>query len=108
MKGLKRHFRDLRHYFVPHKGNKHHPGIFRSESVAAIALTLLLIEGAYLLQVKVVLNTGFFASVLPAALATLANADRTQGGLGTLERDALLDRAAQAKADDMAAKGYFA
>ena len=41
------------------------------------------------------------------SIVTLANEDRASQNVGTLTEDPLLERAAQAKADDMAAKGYF-
>lgn len=70
---------------------------------------LALFEGAYLLQTKLVEEkTNFFASVLPGVLVDLTNADRQQSGVGTLTLDPALSQAAQLKADDMAAKGYFA
>lgn len=40
-------------------------------------------------------------------LVALANADRSAHGVGALTADALLNKAAQKKADDMAARGYF-
>lgn len=43
-----------------------------------------------------------------ASIVALANADRAANGAPALTEDTLLDRAAQLKADDMAAKGYFA
>ncbi len=95
-------------YFLPHSGNRYMPGIFARQSVAAIALALLLIEAAYFVQTKIVLNIeGFTATVLPAALTDLANADRAAYALASLEPDAELARAAQRKADDMATRGYF-
>ena len=99
----------MHHYLFPHRRNNFRPHIFSRESVAALALIMLLIQGAYLFQVHVVLqNTGFLASVLPAALTELTNTDRTAQGLPALIHDPELDRVAQAKANDMAAKGYFA
>jgi hypothetical protein len=101
--------RRVKHFFFAHKGNKFKPGLFARESVAAIVLALLLLEGAYYVQVHVVLsNRGFLATVLPAALTTLANNDRAAEGLGALVEDLELDAVAQAKAEDMARKGYFA
>jgi len=41
------------------------------------------------------------------AIVAFANQDRASASVGALSEDALLDKAAQAKADDMAAKGYF-
>lgn len=107
--GKKKLHQRLKHHLIPHKGNRYVPTIFSRESIAAIALTLLLIEGAYLFQTKVVMQQdGFTAAVLPTALTVLANADRGAGALEALVEDPLLARAAQAKADDMAARGYFA
>lgn len=48
------------------------------------------------------------AVVLPAVLANLTNAERTQQQLGILKENDLLTKAAQLKAEDMASKGYFA
>lgn len=99
----------LKRYLIPHRHNRYKPGIFSRQSVGALVLCLLLIEGIYLFQVHVVLkNEGFLAAVLPAALTSLTNADRSAQGLSSLTEDPLLAAAAQAKANDMAAKGYFA
>lgn len=48
------------------------------------------------------------AAVVTAALVDMANTDRAAHGAGTLAVDPVLQAAAQHKADDMAAKGYFA
>ena len=47
------------------------------------------------------------ANLNRAAVVALANQDRAAQGAGQLTEDPLLERAAQAKANDMAAKGYF-
>ncbi len=48
------------------------------------------------------------AAVISAVLVELTNNDRTTSGLGTLAQSPTLTAVAQAKADDMAVKGYFA
>lgn len=48
------------------------------------------------------------AAVNMPALVELTNQDRAAQGLGLVRENALLDQAAEAKASDMAAKGYFA
>jgi uncharacterized protein YkwD len=99
----------LKHFFVAHKGNKYRPGIFAKEAAIGLLAALILVEGAYQVQVHFVLQQqGFLATVLPAALATLANQDRQSEGLTALIEDPELDAIAQAKADDMAQNGYFA
>ncbi|MFA7310168.1 MAG: CAP domain-containing protein [Candidatus Paceibacterota bacterium] len=101
--------RRIKHFFIAHKGNRFKPGLFAKESVVAVALVLFLLEAAYVMQVNLVLkNGGFLATVLPAALTSLTNSDRIAYGLSVLNEDPALDAVAQAKADDMAAKGYFA
>jgi hypothetical protein len=79
---MKKRFRRLKHYLIPHAGNGYKPHLFSREIVGIVALVLLLIEGAYLFQVNVILpNTGFTATILPAALTSLANADRRPASL---------------------------
>ena len=46
--------------------------------------------------------------MLPAVLTKLTNGDRAAAGHSALAPDSLLAQAAQKKAEDMAAKGYFA
>lgn len=48
------------------------------------------------------------ASVLPGAVVALTNEQRGDNGLGSLKASALLNQAAQLKANDMAAKSYYA
>jgi len=48
------------------------------------------------------------AAVSAAEVATLTNKERTQKDIPVLQRNSLLDQAAQMKAQDMAANGYYA
>ncbi len=106
---MKKRFRRLKHYLIPHAGNKFKPAIFAKESVAVLVLALFLVEGVYFLDTQTFLaHGGFTASVLPAALTGLTNKDRAAAGYKELTHDPLLAQAAQNKAEDMAAKGYFA
>ena len=106
---MKKRFRRLRHYLIPHAGNKFKPAVFAKESVAVVVFALFLVQSVYFFGTHLVLrNTGFTAAVLPAALTDLTNADRAAAGHARLTPDAHLTQAAQKKAEDMAAKGYFA
>ncbi|MEK7510958.1 MAG: CAP domain-containing protein [Patescibacteria group bacterium] len=69
-------------------------------AVAALALTAL--------YSRTYLTSGDLAAVVSATLVDLTNEDREDEELSTLTINPLLVAAAQAKADDMAAKGYFA
>jgi hypothetical protein len=78
-------------------------------SVAVLVFAIVLFEAGYLVQTKLVfLKTDFLASVLPGALVALTNQDRLAQGLGGVTENLLLDKAAQAAAEDMATNGYFA
>jgi len=48
-----------------------------------------------------------FAALSPEVIIQLANGDRAAQGVPALAESPLLDEAAQMKADDMAAKGYY-
>jgi len=105
-KKLHNHLHD---HLIPHKGNDFRPFLFTVGGVGALIAVMLLVQAAYVVQTKIVfLKTDFLASVLPGVLATLTNEDRTDAGVSPLVEDAQLARAAQMKADDMAARGYFA
>lgn len=99
----------LKKLLWPHSGNQYKPTLLAWESVAALLLLFGLIESVYFLHVQVLFKQpAFTAAVLPAALTVLTNTDRQTQNLPELIRDPLLDQVAQAKADDMAASGYFA
>lgn len=106
---MKKRFRRLKRYLIPHAGNRYKPALFAKESVAVMVLLLFVVESVYVFATPFVLErTGFTAAVLPAALTEMTNSDRTASGHAALTPDPLLSQAAQKKADDMAAKGYFA
>lgn len=101
--------RRLHDYFLPHKGNGYKPHFFRTASVTAILVAVIVLEGAYLAQVHLVFpKTNFLASVLPGTLIALTNDDRAAADAPALAEDPTLDRAATLAAEDMASKGYFA
>src|SRR3989344_620855 len=54
------------------------------------------------------LRSGSLASVIASSLVELANDDRAANSVGRLAVSPLLTQVAQAKADDMSSKGYFA
>jgi hypothetical protein len=76
--------------------------------LATAALVVCLFVGAGLLD-RYVRQTGspFIAAVIAAILVDLANDDRAELALNDLRINPLLVEAAQLKANDMAAKGYF-
>ena len=77
---------------------------------AALTVISILIVGLLCISAlqMLIVRSGQSAAVISAVLVDLANSDRTQNSLGTLAINQTLVAAAQAKADDMAAKSYFA
>lgn len=105
----KRHFHHkVYDFLVPHRGNLYRPFIFYASSVMAIAVIVIAFEFFYLFNVHyLVKNQSFLASIFPAAIVGLTNDDRQAHDVGPLTVDPLLEIAAQEKAQDMAARGYF-
>lgn len=99
----------IRKYFIPHKENDYLPHFFREHIVSAFAAFLLFIFALTVVYNGVFLsNYNFLAEVLPPALIGLANDDRLSNSLSELKVNPVLVLAAKYKAEDMAAKGYFA
>lgn len=96
-------------YLYPHEGNDHHPHLLRTE-ISAFVLSLILAgEVAFLFSILVLLpNTHFFADIFPNVLVDSTNIERQKVNENQLTVNPLLQQAAQAKAKDMATKGYFA
>ncbi|HWO07089.1 MAG TPA: CAP domain-containing protein [Candidatus Paceibacterota bacterium] len=77
--------------------------------VATFVLVVCLFAGAGMLDRYIKeAESPYIAAVIAAVLTELANEDRQQEGLRALQTNPKLVAAAQRKADDMAAKGYFA
>ena len=96
------------HFVLPTRANKHHPHILKREIVVGVLVCALVLEVAVLAQGLILFkNQNYLASVLPSVVASLTNNQRTQNDLPALTVSPLLTQAAQEKANDMAAKGYF-
>ncbi len=95
-------------HFIPHHRNNYQPHILGHRSLALMS--------ALLVSVKIfTLSVISFGPIVPAFssaitegnIISLTNQSRESYGLGDLKYSPVLDKAAQAKADDMLAKGYF-
>jgi len=83
----------------------------RQPFIAALALSILL-AGMTAAEQAGYFSTGrspetLTGAVLPGAVIALTNDERREKGVGTVKANALLNQAAQMKADDMAAKSYY-
>ncbi len=95
-------------HFIPHARNNYHPHMLGHRALALFS--------GLLVAVKIfTLTAATLAPVIPAFssaitvenIISLTNASRSEMQLSSLAENNILDKAAQAKADDMLAKGYF-
>lgn len=77
-------------------------------SVGMLTVVIVLMFAASSAVPHYAMRSKQVAAVVSAVLADLANGDRVSNNLATLRINPILAAAAQAKADDMATKGYFA
>jgi len=96
-------------HFIPHKRNNFKPHILRKKAVMFFLVFIFSVEFFFLAAIFFIKNNvNFLASVLPDVIISETNSKRQMYDLTALAPDATLEKAAQLKADDMAAKGYFA
>lgn len=98
----------IKDFLVPHKGNNHKPTLFHLESMGFLFVVALLLFGLTFFATDIVRRSDLIATVLPSVLVDLANGTRVGQSETPLMVNQKLVIAAQAKADDMAEKGYFA
>jgi Cysteine-rich secretory protein family len=104
--GFGRHIHD---HFIPHPRNNYHPHILGDRSLALMSSLLLAVR----IFAIALISFGPVAPAFSSAITTtniiaLTNESRQQFAVPALTENQILDKAAQAKADDMLAKGYFA
>lgn len=96
-------------HFVPHARNNYHPHIFGHRVMALFSGLLVTVKIFVLVMVSVgPVLPAFSSAITVSNIINLTNESRRQYGLNGLKENSILDQAAQAKADDMLAKGYFA
>jgi hypothetical protein len=98
--------RVIKKYVIPHEGNNHTPHLLREAGVVGLLGVIILLFSVSVSQVLILRNTDL-AAVISPVLVDLANADRQIEKVSPLTVNPVLVKAAQMKADDMAAKGYF-
>ncbi len=99
----------LKKYLIPHKENDYKPHLLRPKAIALVCLVVVVAEAAYLFSATyVVPRSKLFGIIVSNALIDETNESRTSNGLPALHENALLDAAAQDKANDMVTNNYFA
>ncbi len=98
----------LHDHFIPHARNNYHPHILGHRSLALLSglLVTMKIFTLTFLSLGPVMPA-FSSAITPQNIISLTNESRKEYQLNALVENSLLAKAAQAKADDMLAKGYF-
>lgn len=101
--------RAVHDHFIPHARNNYHPHIISHRMLALLSLLLMTVKIAGISLVIISPAAPVEASAItPTTVISLANEARAAEGLGILSVNNTLSKAAQAKANDMLAKQYFA
>lgn len=94
--------------FLPRGKRARREAEYLSSAVFALLLVIIVVSFAASGLHRVAMRSGNVAAVVSATLVELANQDRAASGLADLKINSVLIAVAQAKANDMAEKGYFA
>lgn len=101
-------FAKIKGHFLPDERNAYRPHLLRRPWLLFFLTIVLTAEGLYAASFFAKESvTSLLSAVVPGEVIALTNVERGKVGDGALAENTLLDRAAQAKADDMALKGYF-
>ena len=96
----------LPHYLRSHRRDDDEPYVIGG--AAGVLAFLIVSFFAFAAVDGYLLRSGSLAAVISSVLVDLANGDRSANAVGGLTPSPVLVRVAQAKANDMAAKSYFA
>ncbi|MDO8558292.1 MAG: CAP domain-containing protein [bacterium] len=99
---------NLKLFFIPCDENHFRPRSLESYSFGAYIAVALVLKLGVISILTFLPRAYFFADVTSATLVALTNESRKAQGLGELNTNSLLAKAAQEKAQDMVAKNYFA
>lgn len=105
-RNFSRHAKD---HFIPHRGNNHHPHVLKHHVLLGYSLILIFLKTLAVVGAIVLPASTLEASALTSQnIISLTNAARANVGVPALKTNELLNKAAQAKADDMLQNQYFA
>jgi hypothetical protein len=102
-------WKKVKNHFTPTVDNAYRPpALGRTSLIFFLGLTLA-VEGFLAAGLVARESDGtFLSAVITSDIIDLTNVERVRTQLGLLHEDSRLDAAAQAKATDMASRGYFA
>ena len=99
----------FRRNFIPHEENGYTPHVLQKAAIVGMLILVLISFSVANLQSIIWISSEWLVStVLPAVVTEETNSARTLAQLAPLQRNSVLDHAAQMKAEDMARNSYFA
>jgi hypothetical protein len=98
----------VKHVFVPHKGNQYRPHLIRWQGIAIVLAVLVVLQLVYGVVFQNGGVLGRVSHIDSAQLLADTNDERQKAGLNALTRNEYLDQAARLKAQDMFAHNYWA
>lgn len=98
----------LRNAFIPHHGNEYRPHALRRPWLRTYAAIMIAVKVVTVVAISLYASEARVSDVSPSSIVSLTNKERQQRKLTTLKTNPLLTKAAEAKANDMARKEYFA
>lgn len=98
----------LKKYLIPHKDNDYKPHLFREATLAVMLGAIVLLFASSIGTTLVVKKTNLLGNIYSAVLVDLTNQSRASNNQPVLVVNPVLQTVAQMKANDMAAKSYFA
>jgi len=103
-------FNRIKHFFIPTDTNDYKPHSLRPKSIVVVLSIAICVQvvSLFFLFPSLSSKINYIAAILPSVLIAHTNETRAQEALPTLVENPLLTAAAQLKANDMAARGYFA
>jgi uncharacterized protein YkwD len=105
----KRFWQHLHDHVIPHHRNNYHPHLLGHRALALFSLLLVTVKVTAVVALATAPALSAYASAItPENVISLTNSSRAAYKLQALTAHATLAKAAQAKADDMLAKQYFA
>ncbi len=108
-KAISRAFLRMRDLILPHEGNNYHPHLLRNKSLGAFLVVLTLLKiGVVGVEAFKPISEAKSSEITVSTIYSLTNQSREENNIPDLTYNLKLEAAAQSKADDMLAKGYFA
>ena len=103
------YFLHLKDHFLPHHRNNYQPYMLSGRLLSLIAILLLSIRVFSFASASLVSNEDLVPKQITSNnIIALTNQTRAEFGITSLKESLVLNKAAQAKAEDMLNKGYFA